>query len=156
MTEIILTKRCSHCKQIKPILDFPRNRTTKDDYRDQCKVCHNIDNKKYRQTEKGKAYHETYRQSEKGKKYHCEYSRKYRKTEKDKQSRKKYCKYNPEKRQAKNAVAYAVRSGKLPPAKTLQCFCGNQAKHYHHHKGYATEHWLDVIPVCVKCHRNLP
>ena len=37
-------------------------------------------------------------------------------------------------------------------AKTLQCSCGQQAKHYHHHKGYTKKHWLDVIPVCTKCH----
>ena len=55
---------------------------------------------------------------------------------------------------ASNAVRTAVRQGKLPKVTTLQCKCGNGARHYHHTKGYTEEHWLDVEPLCISCHRN--
>jgi hypothetical protein len=34
-------KRCSKCGELKPILDFPRNRKSRDGYHLYCKVCHN-------------------------------------------------------------------------------------------------------------------
>ena len=33
--------------------------------------------------------------------------------------------------------------------------CGKQGEQYHHHKGYAPEHRLDVVPICRKCHDEL-
>jgi hypothetical protein len=55
---------------------------------------------------------------------------------------------------AHNRVYLHIKQGKLPPVTTLACVkCGKQAKHYHHHKGYAPEHKVDVIPLCVLCHR---
>lgn len=57
---------------------------------------------------------------------------------------------------ARLAVRLAVLSGELPPVKTLQCVnCEEPAVDYHHHRGYAQEHWLDVIPVCRLCHKKL-
>lgn len=54
---------------------------------------------------------------------------------------------------AGQAVYRAVRAGKMPHASTLPCKeCGNPAREYHHHNGYAREHWLDVIPLCIPCH----
>lgn len=62
-------------------------------------------------------------------------------------------KFHPQNRQARIAVMHAVSRGKLPRVKTLACArCGQPAKEYHHHKGYAQEHWLDVEPLCKKCH----
>jgi hypothetical protein len=58
-------------------------------------------------------------------------------------------------RRARTTVNRAVRTGKLPRASTQQCVsCGQPAKEYHHHKGYAREHWLDVEPVCHQCHKD--
>lgn len=52
------------------------------------------------------------------------------------------------------AVAAAVKRGDLPRIRTRWCFdCMRQARIYHHHRGYAPEHLLDVIPVCYDCHR---
>lgn len=54
---------------------------------------------------------------------------------------------------AHRAVTAAVELGIMPPAAMLDCLsCRRRAKHYHHHLGYEEEHWLDVIPLCVKCH----
>ena len=53
---------------------------------------------------------------------------------------------------ARKAISNRTRRGKLPKASTLMCACGQPAKHYHHHKGYAKNNHLDVIPVCTACH----
>jgi len=55
---------------------------------------------------------------------------------------------------AAEAVRQAIKRGILPPVQTQFCICGNQAKNYHHYKGYAKENFLDVVPVCVSCHRK--
>jgi len=137
MSKTILTKHCSHCKEIKPIKNFPRNRTTKDGYRDQCKVCHNIDNKTYRQTDKGKAYHKAYRKSEKGVRIAKRHNLRF-----------------PEKYKARYKVSNAVYMGMLPPANTLLChYCNEPAHLYHHWKGYEPKYALDVVPACRKCDR---
>jgi hypothetical protein len=66
---------------------------------------------------------------------------------------KKYFEKHPEKVYARAVVALAVKYGKLPPARTLQCVdCDSQAEDYHHHKGYDFENWLEVVPMCRTCH----
>lgn len=48
-----------------------------------------------------------------------------------------------------------VRDNRMAHPSTLKCTkCGRQAEQYHHHNGYAKENWLDVIPVCAKCHHE--
>lgn len=57
---------------------------------------------------------------------------------------------------ARSAVSGATRYGRLPRASTMTCsLCGTSAQEYHHHRGYEQEHWLDVEPVCIRCHRGL-
>lgn len=54
------------------------------------------------------------------------------------------------------AVYKAVRAGRLAPVNTLICtFCENQAKEYHHYLGYERENYLNVIPLCKKCHADI-
>ena len=94
---------------------------------------------RYLQTEKGKAARKRYNQSKKGK-------------ANQRRSYIQYKKRHPEIIAAKVAVERAIATGKIIHFNFLQCSCGKQAKLYHHHKGYAPEHWLDVIPVCRNCH----
>jgi DNA-directed RNA polymerase subunit RPC12/RpoP len=55
-----------------------------------------------------------------------------------------------------SAVGKAVEKGLLPRITSQTCAnCGKPAAHYHHHKGYAKENLLDVIPLCAKCHANV-
>ncbi len=70
-----------------------------------------------------------------------------------KRMREKY----PEKEAARYAVKKEVRAGRWPPASGQVCeICGEaQAQEYHHHLGYAPEHWLHAQAVCVECHTNL-
>ena len=53
------------------------------------------------------------------------------------------------------AVREAIAAGRLPRPRDVACTgCGAQAAEYHHHKGYAPEHRLDVVAVCRSCHRR--
>lgn len=57
--------------------------------------------------------------------------------------------------QASEAVRLAIQRGKLAPIETQNCQrCGYKAEHYHHHIGYAKQHWLDVMPLCISCHQR--
>ena len=176
MSEQIITKRCSRCKQTKPISEFNKNQYY-------CKICMGIYRqtekgeesskrsvRKYKKTDKGKFANKQHAQSEKGKatqkradyKYHqtekgkavrkrADY--KYAESEKGKVTKNRYRMLHPERLAACKVINQAIKSGKLPRPDSLQCACGESAKQYHHHKGYAPEHWLDVIPLCVKCHK---
>lgn len=63
---------------------------------------------------------------------------------------------NRTKEMARAAVGNAVQAGYMPPAKCCNCAnCYSPASEYHHHKGYDRENWLDVQPLCLKCHRRL-
>lgn len=67
-----------------------------------------------------------------------------------KESKQRY----PERVKAQTAVMNAKAVGKLPRACSCTCAdCGNQAQAYHH-ENYEPEHWLDVIPLCIKCHNK--
>lgn len=141
MTETIISKKCCACKQVKPISEFCPNRARKDGHQTDCKICHRKGGKKYRQTELGRAMQKRYDRSKKGKIRHVRYAKKYKAA-------------HPEQVKAKTAVREAIRKGQLPPIHTQKCTCSKQAKDYHHHKGYAPEHWLNVIPLCKKCHNK--
>ena len=177
MSETIITKTCSKCKQTKPLNQFGKNRYNKDRYQYYCKACYNTYHKKYHRSEKRIKWHENYVNSEQYKKLRNIYRhnkryiecrneyqqtpqfkdsvRKYRQNKKGKRQAKKDHNKFPERRRARSAVSNAVIANKLPRANTLFCKCGNPARHYHHHLGYEPEHYFDVIPVCFICHKSL-
>jgi hypothetical protein len=136
-------KMCGKCKKIKPLSDFfLKTKQSKDKYQYQCKECCKKQGEKYRQEHNediNKHQREIYN-TVLGKEI---YKRKHEKC--------------IEKRKAQYAVQGAVRSNKIQPAKNYICVvCNtNQAKDWHHHKGYDKENWLDVIPVCGKCHYRI-
>ena len=134
----IISKRCSRCKQIKHIFEFNKDKQNKDGFRGYCKICQMDIQANYRQSENGKVIRNRYRLSEKGKVANRRY---------------KTCRPNQIK--AGNAVIYAIRNGKLISPKFLLChYCPKPAQQYHHWHGYEKEYWLDVIPVCIKCHNK--
>ena len=149
MSKTIISKRCCHCKQSKPLNEFYRNKSSDDGHHYECKVCKNERDRVYRRSAKGKAVNRRYQQSEKGK---AAYKR-YNQTEKGKARQKRY----PNQIKATRAVNHAIRAGKLPRPDTFSChYCPKPAQQYHHWHGYEKEHWLDVVPVCIDCHNNLP
>ena len=143
MTDFIQSKFCRKCSQVKQLSEFYKERSGKDGHRNQCKVCIRLEARQKRKSPEGnsyqKRYNKQYQRTEKYKQWHLEYKRNHR-----------------EKIIAQIAVSIAVRAGKLPRVSTLKCSnCPKQASHYHHHKGYASENHLKVIPVCTSCHKNL-
>ena len=138
MTEKNITKRCSKCKDFKPLSEFYRNRTRKDSHKAYCKTC----SKKYGHSKNGKTDQKRYNQSKKGKVNRRKNTRLFRIR-------------HPVHIKAKNAVNHAIAAGKLLRPDTFQCsYCTNIAKQYHHHKGYEPKYWLDVVPTCLDCHRK--
>lgn len=162
MSETIISKRCSKCKELKQISEFYKAPRNKDGHKSECKICWLKYVKEYRQTVYGKATQKRYQQSNKGKLA----NKRYHQTEKSKAKQKRYYKSkkgklakkhfrisHPKQIKAENAVNYAVTVGKLSRPNTLLChYCSKQAQQYHHWHGYEKEHWLDVITVCIPCH----
>ena len=136
----IISKQCNKCKQTKPLTEFNKDKSSKDGLQYNCKSC-------YRD----------YQQSLKGKAANHKAQGKYRKTPKGKAAnqvaQRRFCIRHPNYRKAKNAITCAVTIGKLPRPDTLQChYCPAQAGQYHHYLGYESEHWLDVVAICIPCH----
>ena len=59
-------------------------------------------------------------------------------------------KRNPQQSKAYQAVAHAIRSGKLPREACRKCATPNAQAHHSH--GYAPENWLRVEWLCRGCH----
>lgn len=60
-----------------------------------------------------------------------------------------------QKKKARRAVELALIHGCLHrPERCSLCPNSSQIE-AHHHLGYAEEHWLDVIWVCLDCHQKL-
>lgn len=167
MAAEIITKRCSTCKQSKPLSEFYKERSKKDGRTADCKICRLKHQKEYSQTEKGKAVlrkgHSRYSKTNKNRANQKRYfqgkkgkaaQKRYLQSEKGKVTKKRYKIHHPERVAARKAVQSAIKAGQLPRPDSLQCSCGEPAKEYHHWHGYEPEHFLDVIPVCIKCHNK--
>lgn len=151
-------KTCAKCKQTKPLAQFGRDRSRKDGLTCWCKMCKNIaDRERYRaDPEKENARTSQYQKNNRAKAN--AWKRKWRKANPEKilATKVRYRRKHTDRDKARAAVSRAVRCKKLPAVTTLKCIrCGKQASEYHHHKGYAEEHRLDVVPACIKCHRIL-
>lgn len=124
-------KTCTNCKQTKSLSEYYRHYNSKDGYRYICKTCCSAYQRKYRQTEKGKALVHKLK-----KLYHLR------------------C---PEKRKARQATRDAIRTGKIPRPEAFICAnkdCLKQAEQYHH-DSYEPEQRLAVTPLCEECHIKL-
>jgi len=73
MTDEITTKRCSYCKQIKPLSEFAKHRYRKDGHGTVCKICQ----KKYCQRENFKITQKRYMQTPEGRTVHRKRTYKY-------------------------------------------------------------------------------
>lgn len=139
MPETIISKRCSHCKEIKPIKDFTKLHNGKLGCHNQCKICKS----EWAKSDKAKLHKKIYQQSQRGKDARYLATRNHRIN-------------NPEKAKARHAIEYAIHAGKLCGPKTLACYyCPKPAEQYHHWHGYDKKYWLDVVPVCKKCHYEI-
>lgn len=173
---ICVMKTCNKCHEIKPLAEFYKDRTRKDGLAHRCKPCcneyardwteRNPDRVRHaarewvqNNPERVKATRRRYTRSDHGKKKMNETRRKYMRTEKGRAQRRKnenvYYVRHPERVKARNEVKRQAKLGCIPRACDLPCqHCGGVSHGYHHHKGYSLEFALDVIPLCLPCHRK--
>ena len=123
------TKKCSRCNTLKHISEFFKNSYSPDGHYSLCKDCYNTQRRQYRKTTHGRQI-----SSNQCKRYHSRY---------------------PEKAPARVAVRMAVKRGDLSPIDRRICQkCGEKQAEGYHHESYKIEHWLDVIPLCARCHAS--
>lgn len=133
-------KTCFKCKEAKPITEFYKHKMMADGHLGKCKECTKKDVRRwYAETRPQRSAYDRARSQlpERRKSvYECNRRVKMR---------------HPDRARARNAVANAIRDGRLvrEPCK----FCGNTKVQAHHHS-YLEEHWLDVTWACFKCHRE--
>lgn len=168
-------KTCVDCDETKPVAQFSKNRNSKDGLNSYCKPCASARYKRWREAnrERRNQYmrewhqanleHETryarerYRNDEEYRRKVLAWQKQYR-LRSDAQRRhwinKKAKGFQNDMTRAHTTVSRAVRRGILPPAWSMVCDgCDEaQAAHWHHHKGYNRQSWLDIIPLCLDCH----
>ncbi len=149
MSETIVTRRCSKCKNVKDVSEFHRSTRNPSGCKCRCKDCRRLDAAMPRSMEQGRIRKRKYKKTEKGRVT----ERRYRHTNKGKALMARYRAKSDVslKRQAGSAVAYAILVNQLPRPSTFTCKCGEAAQIYHH-PNYTKEYWLDVVPLCRKCH----
>ena len=150
---MIRSKTCFKCNAIKPLEDFYKHSMMLDGHVNKCKECNKKDviinrNKKidyYRQYDKERntkphrvASKLEYVQTEAGKKIKSICSKNYEQ---------KY----PYKKLAVQAIAYAIRKGKIIRPSLCQN-CNNTGKIHGHHNDYSKPY--EVRWLCVKCHTS--
>ena len=124
-------KHCSHCKAVKPVADFPRDRSTKTGYNKWCRECVRNKDAKPARVESRRAYEHT---------------------EKGKTRRERY----PERELAGNILRKAVKAGQIVrPGKCQECSSAPRNRLGHvmieaHHPDYSKP--LDVMWLCKPCH----
>ncbi len=177
------TKKCSVCKQVKSVTEFPKDSSRPDGVSYTCRQCYREYRKRHKAPARRPATDEDRQRQREYNKQHWasmtveqrrEHNAKMRvykaaNREKVRQSHRDYRQANPNKIAvyaasykerkpeavaAKNAVNNAIKEGRLLPVKTQLCAdCGKQAQNYHH-ESYAPEHQLDVVPLCRSCHKQ--
>ncbi len=134
----MITKRCFKCEQMKQITEFYRHPRMADGHLNKCKFCTRIDSKIHRAKNEEKIL--AYEKERSG-------------TEKRRDLRRRtvaaYRRKYPERTAAYNAVARALRSGRL--IKPCQCQgCGDHGDLKGHHEDYRRK--LKVVWLCARCH----
>lgn len=170
-------KVCVDCEQSKPVAQFSKNRNSKDGLNSYCKPCASARYKVWREANQARrneymrewhqanlehetAYKRKRYQSDEGYRRHVlEWAKAYRARNVDVVRQrhwqgKKARGFRNDLTRAHTTVSRAVRRGVLPPAWSMVCDgCQEaQAAHWHHHKGYERQNWLNVISLCLDCH----
>lgn len=141
-------KNCFKCGATKPYTEFYKHKQMRDGYMGKCKSCAKSDTKKNR--EANLEYYQEYDRKRhygnpKRRAASLEASRKWRKENAARHAEltKAWAQRNPEKRKAHNAVANALRDGKI---ERKPCeLCGDENVQAHHHD-YSKP--LDVVWLC--------
>lgn len=168
-------KKCSQCKEIKPLEDFYRDRSAYDGLSVRCKPCarsHSSATAKQRRA-RGVKYPRgiepkrcntcgylcdasmfgTDQSRPDGLNPTCKQCRAIQPKRNSAQILRDYRARHPDRNRARSALGTAIKRGHVPHPTTCICYiCSKPAIQYHHHLGYAPEHRYHVIPVCISCH----
>ncbi len=136
-----MTKECFKCKRVLDLTEFYKHPQMKDGHLNKCKECTKKD-----VSEKYYSEHES----------RAEYERKRNKTPHRKAQVIKYMRKNrednPEKYKARSVVSGAIKTNKL--VRPNHCsICNELCKPHAHHEDYSRP--LDIVWVCVRCHRAI-
>lgn len=136
-----MKKKCFKCNRVLDISEYYKHPQMKDGHLNKCKDCTKKDvSERYRLVFDDRA----------------EYEKKRNKTKKRKEQARLYTKRarekSPEKYHAHNVVAGAIKRGILIKP-SVCCICGKAGIIHAHHEDY--EKPLDVVWVCVRCHRKI-
>jgi hypothetical protein len=132
-----MEKMCRKCKDVKPLGEFYKHPQMADGHLNQCKLCKIAYQKRYSQTEAGKASERRRSQKPARKEY-------------IRQNAKKWAEKYPEKRSAHHKLNNAVRDGRIDKPDACSR-CGESDSVIHgHHEDYSKP--LDVVWLCVSCH----
>lgn len=136
-------QRCRTCKIVKPLEAFGRHLGGRRGRRVHCKICLRDGRRKpqamspeHRQRQRERLLDPQYRASQQ---------------QASKRSRKRY----PQAIAAAQAVAKAVRSGRLQKATTCQALgCSSTRSIQGHHRSYDHRHRFEVAWLCASCHKR--
>ncbi|MBE3143569.1 MAG: hypothetical protein IMZ61_06560 [Planctomycetes bacterium] len=141
MAEQVIARKCCHCKQLKPLIEFRAHHLELYGKGYECKSCC----RKY-----AREYYLKHT------KERIEYAKQYMQNSGSKQKVKARRSHYAAQIKARNSVNNAIGDGRLLPPFAYHCrYCWKQAEQYHHHRGYEREHWFDIQPTCRKCHRKI-
>lgn len=157
-TELATTvlKACGACETVKPIDQFSRNRTRKDGRQNSCKACMAVRTKAWYRANKPRAAELQTRWREENRERTRELQRNERaedpagRRERERRVREKH----PEKVNARQALRYAVRTGKVQKADSCER-CGQPSDRslHGHHRDYSKP--LEVEWLCWECHAEV-
>lgn len=120
MNNFGVTKVCTLCKRAKPLSGFYVIKKTGKPM-PACKECVKANRRAYGKTKRAKIN----------------------------RAKRRAIPENRQKKRSRDAVKCAWSRGEIPHPTECACvICGAPATHYHHHKGYERENWLDVVPMC--------
>jgi hypothetical protein len=154
-------KICTKCQEAKPFTEFYKQKGGRGGLRSVCKKCTNFQSKiskaknpHYKERQRN-TKREQYQNDPEYRSDIIERNRQYRQSEAGKSaSRNRYNSTKGKYNWAHETVYNAIKQGRLPPISAQKCtICNKEADNYHHHNGYDQDHILDVIPLCLECHR---
>lgn len=147
-----LSKRCSQCGELRPLVHFYNDKRAKDGKRAACKDCQNQTIKawKHSHPEEIKAAARRTRQRSIEQQRSIKRASKKRHWESYIEYQRRARRSRPEKLRAYNLVQRAVRAGKLKRPSTCQN-CSAIVRVHAHHEDYGKP--LEVIWLCQQCHK---
>jgi len=153
----VLEKPCSKCKEVKPLIEFSRQKGRKYGVSSQCRECSSSRNKAHYQENKDKilAKHKEYYDNNTEK--FAELNKKWNDTHKDyvKARSAKYYQENTDRINSKNAEWREKFPEKEKAREYANRKLGSRDGCHKHHWSYNEEHWLDVIELTISEHRKL-